>query len=476
MVGDRNSDLRTWSLVGAMLALVAAAAYVISVFQPTTALIIGLSALVILAAMINVDVALYILIFSMLLGPQVVVSEAAGTSLASRGLTLRLDDLLLVVIGLLWLARIAIYSDVGVFTKTPLNRQIAWYTFACILSTGVGMVFGRVEVLTGSLFTLKYIEYFLIYFLTANSLKNRTQVRNYTVALLVVALIVSVIGIAQIPAGGRASAPFEDTGEGIRAANAEPNSFGGYLVLMLALALSVLLTQESRRVKLTLTFLAALLLSTLGLTLSRASYLALVPLYLSLLFFSKRRTGLLIGALLTAGAFVIFAPPNILERIEYTYTAPREAEQVIIGQLHLDSSTTIRLRNWQTAFTEGLPQHPLLGSGVTGWGLVDAQYPRTLVELGVFGFTIFLWLILSTFRSAKDHYRQVKDPLLKGVTLGFLVGHIAILTHAIGANSFIIVRIMEPYWFLAAIAMMAPQLEEQPSSAQAPPAFAGIRR
>src|SRR5574337_1704763 len=327
MVGDRNSDLRTWSLVGAMLALVAAAAYVISVFQPTTALIIGLSALVILAAMINVDVALYILIFSMLLGPQVVVSEAAGTSLASRGLTLRLDDLLLVVIGLLWLARIAIYSDVGVFTKTPLNRQIAWYTFACIFSTGVGILFGRVEVLAGSLFTLKYIEYFLVYFLAANNLKNRTQVRNYTVALLVVALIVSVIGIAQVPAEGRASAPFEGTGEGIRAANTEPNSFGGYLVLMLALALGLLLTQESRRVKLTLAFLTALLLFTLGLTLSRTSYLALVPLYCSLLFFSKRRTGLLIGALLTAGIFVMFAPPNIWERIEYTYRQPQGAEQ-----------------------------------------------------------------------------------------------------------------------------------------------------
>ena len=476
MVGDWHSDPRTWSLVGSILALVAAAAYVISAFQPTTALLIGLSALVILAAMINIDVALYILIFSMLLGPQVVVSEAAGTRLASRGLTLRLDDLLLVVIGLLWLARIAIYSDLGVFTKTPLNRQIAWYTFACILSTGVGMVFGRVEVLTGSLFTLKYIEYFLVYFLVANNLKNRIQVRNYAVALLVAAIMVSVIGIAQIPDGGRASAPFEGGAEGLRAGNTEPNSFGGYLILMLALALGLLLTQESRRVKLTLAFLTALLLFTIGLTLSRASYIALIPLFFSLLFFSKRRAALLIGALLAAAAFVIVSPQAIQSRIESIYKAPAEEGGISVGRIRLDASASTRVNNWQFSLTEAWPQHPILGLGVTGIGLVDAQYPRTLAELGIVGFAAFLWLVISVFRFAKNHYRRTEDPLLKGVSLGFLAGHIALLTHAIGANSFIIVRIMEPYWFLAAIVMMVPQIEEVQPAPGAPLAQAGIRR
>jgi hypothetical protein len=32
-----------------------------------------------------------------------------------------------------------------------------------------------------------------------------------------------------------------------------------------------------------------------------------------------------------------------------------------------------------------------------------------------------------------------------------LAGSVAIFTHAIGANTFIIVRIMEPFWFMAGI-------------------------
>lgn len=477
MVGTWTGDLRSWSALGLIFALLSIAAYTIAAFQPTTGLMVGLAALVILAAMANTEVALYILIFSMLLGPQMVASEAAGTRLASRGLTLRLDDFLLIIIGLLWLARLAIDSDLGVFTKTPLNRPIACYTFACIFSTGVGMLMGRVEVLSGSLFTLKYIEYFLIYFLAANNLKSRTQVRNYTVALLVVCLIVSMIGIAMTPyTGGRASATFEGGSEGLRTGNSEPNSFGGYLVLMLGLTLGLLMTLESTRVKLALSILAPIILYTIGATQSRASYLALIPLYLSLLFFSKRRTGLLIGGLVAAVLFFSVAPQAFRDRIAYTYTEAPEPGQVVVGQVRLDASTSARLTNWQVALTEGWPRHPVLGWGVTGYGLVDAQYPRTLAEVGSFGFAAFLWLVIFLLRFTKAHYQRASDPLLKGVCLGFLAGQIAILTHAIGANSFIIVRIMEPYWFLAAVVMTVPSIEEAQPAVEASLARAGIRR
>src|SRR3972149_5960143 len=61
---------------------------------------------------IKAEWGLYILIFSMLLSPEIVVGDTARTSL-TRGLTLRLEDLLLVVIGLSWLARYAVLKDIG---------------------------------------------------------------------------------------------------------------------------------------------------------------------------------------------------------------------------------------------------------------------------------------------------------------------------------------------------------------------------
>jgi hypothetical protein len=49
-----------------------------------------------------------------------------------------------------------------------------------------------------------------------------------------------------------------------------------------------------------------------------------------------------------------------------------------------------------------------------------------------------------------------------GISTGFLAGFFAMLTHAVGANTFIIVRIMEPFWFLTAIVIMIPQIAPHP--------------
>ena len=45
--------------------------------------------------------------------------------------------------------------------------------------------------------------------------------------------------------------------------------------------------------------------------------------------------------------------------------------------------------------------------------------------------------------------------------MGFFAGVIGLLFHAIGANTFIIVRIMEPFWFMAAMVLMIPEIKDE---------------
>ena len=59
------------------------------------------------------------------------------------------------------------------------------------------------------------------------------------------------------------------------------------------------------------------------------------------------------------------------------------------------------------------------------------------------------------------HLKEVQTPYFKGLCIGFLAGYIGLLVHAIGANTFIIVRIMEPFWFFAGIIAVLPMLEQQ---------------
>ncbi|MFQ5771457.1 MAG: hypothetical protein ACE5HX_13040, partial [bacterium] len=96
-----------------------------------------------------------------------------------------------------------------------------------------------------------------------------------------------------------------------------------------------------------------------------------------------------------------------------------------------------------------------------GWKFVDSQYIRTLVELGILGVVTFIGLIYALLKEIWRIYRIMDTSFAKGLTLGLFVGTIALITHSIGANTFIIVRIMEPFWFITGLVMILPFVEEK---------------
>ena len=49
----------------------------------------------------------------------------------------------------------------------------------------------------------------------------------------------------------------------------------------------------------------------------------------------------------------------------------------------------------------------------------------------------------------------------RGLALGYMVGLIGLSVHALGANTFIIVRVMEPFYFVTALVLSIPRLQEE---------------
>ncbi|MBU2026727.1 MAG: O-antigen ligase family protein [Proteobacteria bacterium] len=455
-IHTQSFDAKTIFLLFFIVAVTMAAGMLFVKLSTTLALAIMLGVILATVSFMNTELALYILIISMLLGPQFIVGGAELVPGRGRaGITLRFDDFILVVIGLSWFFKTAIYKELGLFADTPLNRGIGYYFAICLISTLFGYLMGRMKGLTGIFFVLKYFEYFIVYFMAVNQIKEKKQIERFLATILVVCFIVCLVAIYQIPSGGRVSAPFEGGEAG------EPNTLGGYLILMMSIALGLLLNYGTKKQKIYLGVLLFFIVISLAATLSRSSWISLGPMFLALIYFNKRKAIIIIPliSIILISPFLI--PENVKERALFTVAQPVEEGQIILGKTRIDTSTSARLASWKMVLTSDFLKQPIIGYGITGYRFLDAQYPRVLAETGLIGLFVFIYLLRTIYINARNAYLNTTDSLYKGLTLGYLAGFWAMITHGIGANTFIIVRIMEPFWFLTAMVIMIPVLQPE---------------
>ena len=415
-------------------------------------LLAGCATALLILCFASTTIALYVLIFSMLLSPEFIVGTTGGASLG-RGVTLRLDDIVIMIISITWIGKMALKKDLGIFLRTPLNKPIAYYLLACLISTLFGALFRDLELKTGLFFVLKYFEFTLIYFMAANHINNKKQINHLLIALFIVAVIVSIIGITQIPSGARVSAPFEGK-EG------EPNTFGGYLLFMICLAGGLALSSGDLKKQIILGLTIVLMTIPLIYTQSRSSYLGTIPALISFIWLSERRYPVFIMIFIMLFLITFFGAEPARKRISYTFFEKRDrGEYEVLGK-RLDTSASARLKSWTLALRD-FKNHPLFGYGVTGYRFIDAQYFRVMIETGAVGLFFFFHLLWNIFKHSLRVFKTCSDYPEKGLTMGFIAGFIGLLFHAIGANTFIIVRIMEPFWFVCAMIMSISRLKEE---------------
>jgi len=276
-------------------------------------------------------------------------------------------------------------------------------------------------------------------------------------------IIIIIFGFSQIPGGGRITAPFE--GEG-----GEPNSLGGYLIIMLSLNITLFTNVKKLFHKYILGTLSLLCFIAILYTLSRATWLGLMVMYLFLIFFIKKRRILILAFICGAVIAPLVMPDVVVDRLLYTFQKDRdvgilgefslsELEKMYRTQEYYDTSTQARLNSMKNAL-KNFQNHPILGYGVTGYEFLDAQYHRVLVETGLLGFCAFIYLLWVTgkllLKNIKKYYNE---PLYNTLSVGTFCAFMGLLAHAVGTNTFIIVRIMEPFWCLVALNLAIPILE-----------------
>lgn len=417
----------------------------------TMAIAIIIGCAVFFLTIFNTDLALIILIFSMLLSPEF----AGGETSTGRAVKVRADDIFIMIIFCGWLAKMAINKEMGLLRTTRLNSPIMTYIVICMFAAFLGVVAGRTNFKSAFFYLIKYIEYFLLFFMVANNLKTEKQAKKFVFFLLLTCLFVCIYSTQQVAAGNRPSAPFE-SGKG-----GEPNTFAGYLILMMSLMIAFVIYPPSFKLRAALVALLGVAGTSFLMTLSRSGWISFFPAIVTLISATKKyRFQIIALIIIIAVALPIFAPEKVRGRVQETFT-PWKEYRVAGSKIGVDESTAMRIDSWRVGINRWMYK-PIFGYGIPAGAVIDNQYTRVLNETGIIGFAVFVWLLITIFGVIRENYELGGDDYFrKGVCLGVMAGFMGILLLSFSAAAFIIIRIMEPFWFLMAIVVTMPEWDQE---------------
>ncbi|OGR02046.1 MAG: hypothetical protein A2520_03120 [Deltaproteobacteria bacterium RIFOXYD12_FULL_53_23] len=398
--------------------------------------------ILLLLTVINPVIALYLLPLAFSLSPEVEIGKTAA-----REISIKVEDLLLTVL------LIRVVFDFVINKNFPLERlaggrfftPMALHSLVLILTTTLGVAMLYAAPASGFFFTLKLLQYFFFFFVVFFYAQDKRDIKIMLGSALLTMAIVTINGYLQIPGGGRIAMPFEG-------GDMEPNTFGGYYVVLGAVVAGLYMHEPKGRKK----TLYALLLGAAVLpfiyTQSRGSWVAGGFSLLTFLALTKglqRKVLIFAFAILTVMSIPLL-PENIQERARFWKAEEGYKSTQTVGGIKFDPSTSDRIDGYKNALNL-FAQNPVFGRGVTGAGFFDGQFIRLMVENGILGLLSFAYLNYMILRYLMSVYRRSPDPFSRGLALGLLCATTGMLVHCLGANTYIIVRIMEPYMLLLAL-------------------------
>ena len=410
-------------------------------------LAMAVSMLVFGMTVVRVDLGVYVLVMAMLLSPEIGLSSV---SRGEHGLNIRYDDVLIIIIFFGVLVKVAFEGRQYLWRPNPINTGIVAYYCICVVSTliAVRSNLGAWDRRDAFFVLLKMAEYYMIFWLVGNAMRTLDDVRRQLVFFFLVALFVSGYGLSMVGTSARIGTPFEAQG-------AEPNTMGGYLTLVMCIALGLLLQSRGWRKRTLFLFLSASAFVPFLFTLSRASYLGFIAALLALGVIG-RKVSVIVSVILVLVLSPILMPESVKDRVNYTFQRGEGQEVVVAGKdlgIQVDKSTHERIYVWGKVWYI-LRIAPLLGGGVSWGKVLDSQYARVIMETGLLGIATFLFLQYLLIRTTREAYRWSTHWMARGLALGAAAATIGLIVHSLGTISFLIVRIMEPYWFLISLTVV----------------------
>jgi putative inorganic carbon (HCO3(-)) transporter len=209
---------------------------------------------------------------------------------------------------------------------------------------------------------------------------------------------------------------------------------------------------------LTYVLVAATIFATMY-TFSRGAYLALLVSIFILSLLKDRKLLILLGVFLLTWQMVV--PTAVRERVQMTKTANG----------HLEESAQERVDLWEDA-ENSILRNPIAGTGFATFqfgehedNLSDTHnwYLKVLVETGVIGFIMVLFMFQQLISLPYRLFRSAEDPLYRGLGLGLLLAICCSMVANFFGDRWTYLEITGLLWVLVAAAARAFELATTPA-------------
>ena len=369
------------------------------------------------------------------------VSSALSPELQRIAENVKLSDFVMLLTVLVWGVRCLRAQRLPRLDR-PLVLPMVVYTLLSTAMTIIGHTFDYlVEPQLAPWIILKRLEYLLVFLVVVDTVRTRQWIRLLIFLFVATAAATALYGMVTQQADIHLAAADVAQTRVVGPAGENPNTLSGFLAIAAAVTLGALLQCRKPQVTMLLGLALALLLICQILTYSREGYLMMAVVFATVgpLWF---RVGVLLLALL-AGPMLM--PQSARMRLHETAQMIREVRTGDVGT----NSLAFRVQGWRYYWERAMRHRPLLGSGVGSSGLgIDNEYILRVMETGVVGLFVFLWLLYSKWGIVRRLRRLRGDPLARALATGLTGSLLALMLQALVATSFTTIRTMEPLFFL----------------------------
>lgn len=349
-----------------------------------------------------------------------------------------------------------------IFLPTPWNRILRIYCFYTFVSLCLGsfylhrplpLWFGDSRLADWK----NYMVMPLLLFVVAASIKEKRQMR--VILWLIIVAIFALNRDFWDTVGGRDYSSFSyDLREGGGMGYAGVNGLAAFEAQACILLFALTAFEKRWRNRITYWFLAGFSALCLMFSLSRGGYLAFLVGCLFLGLVKQRKLLLLLAVFLATWASLV--PPAVQQRVLMTYDKNTH---------ELDHSSETRMNLWQEAMRI-YDTNPLVGAGFDTYaytshynGYKDTHnlFVKVLVETGVVGLLLFLWLLAKTFTSGYHLFRRAGDPFLCSIGLGLSAWVICVLVANCFGDRWTYLQVNGFMWVLAGLVSRSLLFEEE---------------